>query len=281
MTDKELIEKVKAWSSKCGCVVGRREFSQNRYALYVVKKPEDVVLGFNKFVEDLKAKKVVACLFICPSTTTTQNSAYDEIRRLADLFTDFAGFSSEDLVNGKPLSKAIPVVCPVTNVEVLFPDFDGVAFCPQSGNIDDNLYDPLMATPIPAVNIASDIYAFSIYTRDTSLRQFKREIWELSNSDRVKLFETVVVNWQTMGEKTIKNYIEKTDTSRCPVYLSPENKYWYANHQDPAFAESVKALFRHDMPKVYAPKIVYEWEQYFSTGKIPVFKDTAVAGIPE
>jgi hypothetical protein len=137
-----------------------------------------------------------------------------------------------------------------------------------------------MVTPMGAVNIASDIYAFSMFTRDYSLQWYKKEVWSLPNVTRKTIFKKVVDNWQLMAEKTINNYIEKTDTSKCPVYLADDNKYWHANHQDPAFAESCKELYRHDMPKVYAPKIVKAWEDYFESGIVPVYSDAATPGLP-
>ncbi|UWF60389.1 hypothetical protein [Brucella sp. 2716] len=59
-----------------------------------------------------------------------------------------------------------------------------------------------------------------------------------------------------------------TDLDRCPVSFADEESIWYANHQDPAFAERTKSQFAHHMPKRYTPKIVAAWERYFETGQL-------------
>jgi hypothetical protein len=146
---------------------------------------------------------------------------------------------------------------------VLFEDFDAVAFCPQSDDLDDELYDPLMSAPIPAVNFNSDVYAFSMFCRDMSVQKFKREVYELTSAERGQLYEWVLQGWQRIAEKTLGNYINMTNVEKCPVYLHDNNRYWFANHQDPAFAESVKALYRHDMPLIYVPKGWSEVAMYF------------------
>jgi hypothetical protein len=38
----------------------------------------------------------------------------------------------------------IELTCPVTGVLQSFDGFDAVAFCPQSLNLDDPLYDPMI-----------------------------------------------------------------------------------------------------------------------------------------
>lgn len=228
----------------------------------------------------LEARESVACLVICPPTSEEQKnySVTQEIRRLGALFSPLAELSAEELATGCALNKKLYLTCPVTNTKVLFEDFDAVAFCPQSDNLDDELYDPLMSTPISAVNFNSDIYSFSMFCRDMSLQKFKREVFELSTQERGQLYEAVLHGWQRIAEKTIGNYIDMTNVEKCPVYLHDNNKYWFANHQDPAFAESVKELYRHDMPLIYVPKIFCEWEQYFATGRVPDFSETATPG---
>ena len=282
MDDSIIIQEIKDWFSSClGCVAGRREFNQNRYMISIVRSQADALSGFKKFTECLEVKSIVACLFICPPENEKSFTVSQEIRRLAALFSPLTDFSAEELATGSALNKKISLTCPVTNTAVLFEDFDAVAFCPQSDNINDELYDPLMSTPISAVNFSSDIYAFSIFTRDISLQKFNREVYALASVERQQLYASVMNSWQKVAEKSIKNFIDMTDTDKCPVYLAGENKYWYANHQDPAFAESVKELYRHDMPVIYVPKIFCEWEQFFTMGRTPNFSETAASGSQE
>lgn len=281
MDDQQIIEEIREWFTSClGCAAGRREFSKNRYMLAVARTTQEARDSFEAYVRALEAREVVACLIICPTTHPEQRqySVAQEVRRLSALFSPLSEFSAEALATGHALNKKLYLTCPVTNAKVLFEDFDAVAFCPQSDDLDDELYDPLMSAPIPAVNFNSDVYAFSMFCRDMSVQKFKREVYELTPAERGQLYEVVLHGWQRIAEKTLGNYIAMTDVQKCPVYLHDNNRYWFANHQDPAFAESVKALYRHDMPLIYVPKIFCEWEQYFASGRIPDFSETATPG---
>lgn len=281
MDDQKILDEVKDWFTHClGCAAGRREFSKNRYMLAIAHTAQEARDSFEAYVRALEAREVVACLIICPTASEEQStySVAQEIRRLSALFCSLSEFSAEELATGHALNKKLYLTCPVTNIKVLFEDFDAVAFCPQSDDPDDELYDPLMSAPIPAVNFNSDVYAFSMFCRDMSLQKFKREVFELSAPERGQLYESVLHGWQRIAERTLGNYINMTDVKKCPVYLHDNNQYWFANHQDPAFAESVKELYRHDMPLIYVPKIICEWERYFTTGRIPDFSETATPG---
>ncbi|PBQ10939.1 hypothetical protein [Pseudomonas syringae] len=281
MDDQKILDEIKDWFISClGCAAGRREFSKNRYMLAIARTAQEARASFETYVRALEAREAVACLIICPTTSVEQNtySVAQEVRRLSALFSPLSEFSAEELATGHALNKKLYLTCPVTNVKVLFEDFDAVAFCPQSDDLDDELYDPLMSAPIPAVNFNSDVYAFSVFCRDMSLQKFKREVYELASAERGQLYESVLHGWQRIAEKTLGNYINMTDVGKCPVYLHDNNRYWFANHQDPAFAESVKTLYRHDMPLIYVPKIFCEWEQYFATGRVPDFSETATPG---
>lgn len=281
MDDQTILDEVKNWFISClGCAAGRREFSKNRYMLAIARTAQEVRDSFDAYVRALESRDAVACLIICPTDDEEPNNrnVAQEVRRLSALFSPLSEFSAEELATGRALNKKLQLTCPVTNVKVLFEDFDAVAFCPQSDDLDDELYDPLMSAPIPAVNFNSDVYAFSMFCRDMSLQKFEREVYQLTSAERARLYEWVLHGWQRIAEKTLGNYIDMTNVEKCPVYLHDNNRYWFANHQDPAFAESAKALYRHDMPLIYVPKIFCEWEQYFATGRLPDFSETATPG---
>lgn len=281
MDDQTILDEVKNWFISClGCAAGRREFSKNRYMLAIARTAQEVRDSFDAYVRALESRDAVACLIICPTDDEEPNNrnVAQEVRRLSALFSPLSEFSAEELATGRALNKKLQLTCPVTNVKVLFEDFDAVAFCPQSDDLDDELYDPLMSAPIPAVNFNSDVYAFSMFCRDMSLQKFEREVYQLTSAERARLYEWVLHGWQRIAEKTLGNYIDMTNVEKCPVYLHDNNRYWFANHQDPAFAESAKALYRHDMPLIYVPKVFCEWEQYFATGRLPDFSETATPG---
>lgn len=72
-----------------------------------------------------------------------------------------------------------------------------------------------------------------------------------------------------MALKTIQNFIAMTDTRLCPTYLSADDRYWFANHRDPAFAELQKSVYRHELPCVYGPRVAAEWRHVlFGTARL-------------
>ncbi len=281
MRPEKMIEETHKWfKTGLGCIAGKREFAKKRYMFQVVSNSLEIQNAFVNFIEQLQQQKVTACLFICDvPKAISQESVESVVRYLSELFAPLNNSNSEEILNGGAFNFHIKLCCPVCNVEVVYGDFDGVAFCPQSNNINDILYDPLMFAPYPCVNLTSDIYAFSLFTSEVSIKDFKKPVYELSYTDRKRLYNSVKSLWQKMAEITISNYINITDTSKCPVHFSEEKSYWYANHQDPAFAELKKELYKHEMPKIYTDRIFEEWEKYFTDGIVPDFSNTAMAGV--
>lgn len=267
------------WMRSClGCVSGRREFSRGRYFICEIHTSLDALRLFEEFIEELKIGKSIACLMVSPSPKSLTTTVKDEIFRLANLMELLSKKSPEELINGGNLNNKFLLKCPVTGEMTIFDDFDAVAFCPESGNKSDPLYDPLMAAPISAINISSDIYALSVFAQDLSRQHYGRDVAELSASERSEFFERVVSYWQKVAVKTIENYIDITDVELCPTHLSNDKKHWFANHQDPAFAECKKELYSHEMPVVYAPRIIDEWRNFFDNGKAPIYSNMASAG---
>ena len=175
-----------------------------------------------------------------------------------------------DLVNDGNLNKQICLPCPVTGQMTMFNDFDIVAFYPAAGDKAWRLYDPLMATPVSCANLSSDIYAFSMLASDQSLALYGCEVWEIpDNETRRNLFEKNSSSWQRFAMRTINNYIQITDSQRCPTFLTDDHRHWYANHQDPAFAETYKNLYRHDMPVIYLRRLIQSWMNYYKKGVLP------------
>lgn len=252
------------------CVPGKREFSSDRYFIASICDAASAAAVYHDFVEALRLRETVAGLFVVSEAIALpkNSSAEEQFQPCAELMCDISEVPPDILANGGRLGKCIELECPVTGVLRVFNDFDAVAFCPQSMNLADPLYDPMMATPVPCINFNSDIYAFSMFTRDMSLRLKKAEIWELSKSDRRKLFDQAAKRWQQFAEATIAGYMSITDLDRCPMGLADGNTTWLANHQDPAFAEKSKSPFVHHMPVLYTPKIIAGWEAYFATGRL-------------
>jgi hypothetical protein len=176
--------------------------------------------------------------------------------------------SAAALANGAPLTNTIRLRCPVTNQLTLFDDFECIAFCPQSDDKADLLYDPLMFAPYPSVNISSDVYGFSRFVSDSALAAWDKPVYEETDIKRIaNLFERCVDRWQRVAAATIGNFEAVTDTSLCPVHVTPDKTHWIAAHKDPAFAEQKKEVHRHELPILYATRITERWLRFF-TGKM-------------
>lgn len=197
----------------------------------------------------------------------TNTSAAEAMAYLASMMACLTGVAPTTILNGGALRTSITVRCPVTDKSVTFEDFDAIAFCPQAAFESDPLYDPLMAAPHACVNVSSDMFGFAIFVRDLSMRQFGVPPFQLvSRLDRTRLFEQTGTYWQRFAEGTIRRYQQLTNTSLCPVHLTPDRRHWVANHKDPAFAELEKSAHLHDMPAVYTTGMIKAWERYFEDG---------------
>lgn len=263
------VERLKAWlRTELPCVPGKREFSNDRYFIRSIHDAASMKVGFEEFLRALRNRQTVAGLFVIseaaalPATSTAQA----QFLQCARMMRDISDIAPEQLATGGRLGKTITLECPVTGVMQDFDDFDAVAFCPQSNDLNDPLYDPMMGTPVPCVNFNSDIYAFSMFTRDYALKTRNAEVWQLNPLERHELFAQTARRWQQFALATIKGYMAITNLERCPVSLTDDHTLWFANHQDPAFAETVKRQYAHHMPKLYTPKIIARWETFFQTG---------------
>jgi hypothetical protein len=283
-----LSEDLQAWfRHSLGCVAGRREFAADRYFAVDVHSLSDVVVGWRRFLGALERREAIACMYVIRDPAKTLSSAHvwaplvgvrPAIKALAEIMSTLSEEAPGELVAGGSLNFVINLVCPVTACRTPFFDFDAVAFVPGAENLADPLYDPLMSAPVPLVNITSDIYAFSMFTRDQSISRFDCEITQLTRRERRYLFEESCAAWQSMAEMTIRNYAAQVDQGLCPTHLSADRRSWVANHKDPAFAELEKRAHLHEMPVQYTAKIVATWNSYFERGTPPSYGDIAAPG---
>jgi hypothetical protein len=121
------------------------------------------------------------------------------------------------------------------------------------------------------VNFTSDLYGFSVFTRDRANGTYGCEVWEMTDAaERDRLFERSAELWQRLALRTIKNFSSRTDASRlCPIHASGDGRQWYAMHEDAAFGEMLKKLHVHEMPKIYTTRTIREWRSYFEGGPAP------------
>ncbi|MEP1443742.1 MAG: hypothetical protein ABJK39_12100 [Hyphomicrobiales bacterium] len=267
LSDEEATNQILNWMKRdLPCVAGRRETMRGRYMVQTAGI-ETVSNIFEEFKQKLKKREAVACLYIFNSKhfAHPKRTVSEVFYFLARQMQKISNVPPCALANGGALTSTIRLHCPVTGVLTDFDDFECIAFCPQSNNPDDPLYDPLLAMPLPAVNMSSDMYAFSTFVADMIELRYGVAVKDLSD-DRDELEAALmfcVGQWQRVAAKTIQNYENITDTSICPVHLSAEQDQWVAGHKDPAFAEQTKEVHTHELPVLYCRRIVDKWLEHF------------------
>ncbi len=248
------------------CIAGRREVLKKRYMIEIASQAT-VPDIFKNYCHKLKEGKTIACLLVFNNADYMRDSksVSQVFYYLAEEMQKISKVSARALANGECLTKKVTLKCPVTGIMTEYDDFECIAFCPQSNNPDDPLYDPLMALPFPAVNISSDMFAFSNFVADMVYQRHKTSVVGLS-ADKEQTEATLnhcVMQWHRIASKTIKNYEALTDTTLCPVHLNDTNDQWVAGHKDPAFAEQFKEAHTHELPILYGTRIVKEWLKFF------------------
>lgn len=270
-TDEKTLEDIKSWmGSKLHCVAGRREFNRGRYMIEVVGK-RSVLEIFEDFKVKLQNNEAIACLLVFnePRFYENRGSTSEAFYYLAEQIACLGDVAPYDLANGEALSSSVELCCPVTNQLTTYDDFECIAFCPQSNDERDPLYDPLMASPYPCINISSDVFAFSKFVDDSSANFLGNPVYVEKDISKVEeLFERCVDRWQRVATTTIKNFEAATNTAICPVHLSDDQTHWAAAHKDPAFAEQEKVVHYHELPVLYGKRIVDQWLGYFKDQRV-------------
>ena len=267
LTDAAVAEEVRTWMARrLKCVAGRREFRLGRYMIRIACG-QTVPAVMSEYVANLKRGKSVACLMVFnePQFYDGMSDVSNTFRFLANQMTLISKVPCRDLAEGAALTTSVELRCPVTGRMTVYDDFECIAFCPQSADAEDALYDPLMYAPYPAVNVSSDTFGFSRFVADNAQTLWGKPVHEESDIDRIGgLFDICVDRWHRIATGTIRNFISVTDTSRCPVHFTEDERHWVAAHKDPAFAEQIKEAHSHELPVVYARRIADRWLAHFS-----------------
>ena len=282
-SDDVVLAEVQEWMKKSlPCVAGRREYNRGNYMLQVATRK--TVPGIvSKFKHALENREAVACLFIFNDHRfyRGKSNVGDAFRYLAEQMSEITSVSADDLASGEALTTSIELNCPVTNLRTVYDDFECIAFCPQSDDEHDKLYDPMMAMPYPCVNMSSDVYGFSQFVRTSALSSWNCEVYQQKDIEKIeKLFRVCVERWQRVATMTIYNYEAVTNTKICPVQVTSDGDYWIAGHKDPAFAEQEKAAHKHELPSIYGKRIVEGWLEYFRNGQTYCAHGMARDGLP-
>ncbi|MBK8458324.1 MAG: hypothetical protein IPL47_15480 [Phyllobacteriaceae bacterium] len=265
-SDTDVLDEVLAWFRDCLlCLAGRREFNRGRYMIEIATK-ETVKDIFRRFSVSLRSGEKIACLFVfnAPRHYAGHGGAEEAFAFLAEQIEVLGDVPAWRLADGEALSTTIRLVCPVTGIETDFDDFECIAFCPQSDDRDDPLYDPLMAAPHVCVNMASDVFAFSSFVRDASVAKFGVPPHEIGDPEILEpFFLPCVERWHRLASSTIDRFEAATGTSRCPVHVTASGNSWIAAHKDPAFAEREKRVREHALPNIYGRRIAEAWLDHF------------------
>ena len=281
-SDSAVLDDVNRWmAGKLPCVAGKREYRLGRYMIRNASK-YSVPHILTEYLGKLPDNEAVACLMVFnePAFYEGHSNVGRTFHYLAEQMTLISEVSSEKLANGAALSRSVELRCPVTNQVTVFDDFESIAFCPQSADKSDSLYDPLMYAPYPCVNISSDTYAFSRFVADSAQTVWGKPVFEEPDMSRVsKLLDVCVARWQRIAKATIGNFVEITDTTLCPVHITNDENHWIASHKDPAFAEQKKEIHQHELPVIYARRIADRWLDCFVHDKAYEATGAARAGV--
>ena len=264
------------------CTAGKREFRLGRYYVAHFRTGRDYASALMDFRAQVAKHQKTGFLAIFDHGAVC-DTAEDELRLLGAAMRE-AGLAEDEtgLIGGQTLAHGIEVPCPVTGKDTIY-EFFSVAFCKNSGNPRDPLYDPSLSAPFTAVNTTSDAFAFARLVHDQAMRAWGRAPHEMVHDrDAVELlFRRCVVAWQNMSITTISNYSQVTVDPARGVHLSEDQKTWYAAHNDPVFAELAKCPHLHEMPVTYATRLCAKWSAVLFDGKEYVpSRDGQSGGVP-
>lgn len=242
------------------CSAGKREFKLDRYHVAYVGSGEDYARELEFFRREVIAFQKTGFLAILSTDTSDCRMAEDELWLLGRIMRD-AGLapSVAALIGGETIAIPFQVPCPVTGEETIY-EFFPVAFCRNSANRDDPLYDPSLSAPFTAINATSDAFAFAMLARELSIKnlgQIPSEVTEREKLEPVMTRATEI--WQNMSVNTIQSYNRAAGCPHRAVQLSEDRRFWLAPHNDPVFAELKKQEHAHEMPRIYASRLSEKW----------------------
>jgi hypothetical protein len=262
------------------CSAGKREFKLDRYHVAYVANGADYARELEFFRREVVDFRKTGFLAIVTADMSSYRMAEDELWHLGTIMRD-AGLtpSVATLINGEALAVPIHLSCPVTAEEVTY-EFFPVAFCRNSANPDDPLYDPSLSGPFAAINTTSDAFAFAILVRELTMKALHRVPSEVRDREALqKVMTRATEIWQHMSINTILNYNRAAGCPHRAVQLSEDRRFWLAPHNDPAFAELQKQQHAHEMPRIYAARLCEKWMATMFEGKpLPPSRDGQAGG---
>ena len=157
------------------CAAGKREFRLNRYFVARFGTGREFAEALAEFREQAAEHLKTGFLAVYAHDQRPRTVA-EELKLLGAAVRD-AGLTddADALIAGNTLSHSVDVRCPVTGKNTAY-EFFSVAFCKNSGNPKDPLYDPSLSAPFTAINTTSDAFAFARLVHDQSMRAFGRPV---------------------------------------------------------------------------------------------------------
>ncbi|MDH6577386.1 hypothetical protein P3T29_003042 [Kitasatospora sp. MAP5-34] len=286
----ELLARVQAWLHRdVGCLIGRVEYAKDRFAIGAVNSRAELIELRALFGEALATGEVLSCLVLLePGNAALPGLPISElVRYLDDKYfagTEEAGARRVEMAEAVTYNLSYHLRCPVTGAETAFGDFDQVAFYPQAVDKGDPLYDPSMYAPFVCVNITSDAYGFAMIAEDRRARGARsdRPFHSLDKAERHEIYDAALREFQKLAERTIENYGRATDPAvLTPICLTDGATHYIAQHDESAFVETMKRPFRSEMPCLYVPRIIAQWELHFELGIQPDMSAIYSPAVPE
>ena len=272
--EQSMASRLHEWlRSQIGCLFGRRSYQRGEFIVAAVHCQEDLRVVRQMFRVALLTDRKASCLVLIEP----ENQELLAMR--AACVVDYLNryYFSDACSGSKSYRLCIRLRCPVTGCDVVYNDFDQVAFYPQAIDNTDPLYDPSMYCPFVAINITSDTYAFSLVVAEKSLSLYGRAPTNLTTSERAEVFSHSLSLFQRMAERTVQNYAVQTDTALlCPIHMTFDKRFYVAPHDEAAFAEYEKVQHINEMPLVYCARIIQQWTQFFEFGRRPDFSEIYV-----
>jgi hypothetical protein len=264
------------------CSAGRRELKLGRYVISAVRTGADFRTELDGFIARVRAHEKSGFLALVGGPVTRVSTATEEVEHLCRLVAG-AGLvdRAEDAWSGNAIPVPVDMACPVTGQPATYTFFP-VAFCRNSADRADPLYDPALSCPFTAINTTSDAFAFALLVRDRSRRHFGCDPFEIDDADAVSgLLEASLLIWQKMSVNTMVAFGRLSADLTRAVSLSPDHRYWTAPHNDPVFAEMKKEPHAHEMPVIYGRALVQKWFGTLFEGEhLPIGLEGQSGGVP-
>ena len=158
---------VKDWAeANLLCSAGRREMKLGRYLRSRRSQQRRLSRAFGHFHTGSGAlTRQAGFLAVVGGPVTKFATAVEEVEFLSELIAGAGLIERADLAwSGHDIPVPVPMACPVTGIKTVYTFFP-VAFCRNSSNPNDPLYDPALSCPFPAINMTSDAFAFALLVR--------------------------------------------------------------------------------------------------------------------